>query len=277
MKKHILIISLTFLFSIVFYSSSRAQFHSEAPITISESGEILTDMIYVKFKPNDLIVLPMGEIETDGNSISENYPVVKRIFVDYCEEWDLSLNELKLIKAIPQAKEDDTLYVDNTGNIRTLPNLAKVYIIRFPKPVNIEAIMSGLKTFTEVEYTHGPVQWVDCTETPNDPKYSDGSQWYLNTIQAPGAWGITKGSSNIKIALIENGVELTHTDLQSKIVGGDGNPNGVQTPHGTNVAGIAGAVTNNGTGIASLGWNISLLTYQPYIDQNLSIVAQKII
>ena len=77
-------------------------------------------------------------------------------------------------------------------------------------------------------YTHGPVQWVDCGVTPNDPKYTDGSQWYLNTIQAPNAWGITTGNPSIKIAIIEGGgVEQTHEDL---IVGGDGGGPSGPTP-----------------------------------------------
>jgi hypothetical protein len=108
-----------------------------------------------------------------------------------------------------------------------------------------------------------------------DTKYTDGSQWYLDAIHSSQAWGITKGNPDIKIAIIDaDGVEQTHEDLQSKIVGGDGL--GAIGPHGTTVSGFAGAATNNGLGIASLGWNISLLTYRPSGDPQLSGMAQKI-
>ncbi len=277
MKKNIFLFSFCFFFSIVLYSSIlRAQIYSESPITLSESGEVLTDMIYVKFKPNNVIKIPFGNITADGNSISNDYSEIKNTFVDYCTEWDLSLGDLRFSKAISQAKEEDTLYVDKiTGEIKILPNLANVFIVRYPIPVDVENIMARLRALSEVEYTHGPVQWVNCDETPNDPKYTDGSQWYLNAIQAPQAWGTTKGNPDIKIAIIDaDGVEQTHEDLQSKIVGGDGL--GAIGPHGTTVSGFAGAATSNGLGIASLGWNISLLTYRPTCDEQCSGVAQKI-
>jgi hypothetical protein len=279
MKKILFIMLFSFLFSTIFTLSFKAQVYSEAPITISDKKEILTDMLYIKFKHSDVIKFSTGESKADGESISDEYTGIKKLFRDYCREKNIELIELQLIKAIPEAREKDTLCVDKfSGEIKILPNLARIFIVEFPKPVDVENFMARLRTFSEIEYVHGPVQWVDCSETPNDPKYIDGSQWYLDSIQAPGAWSITKGNLEIKIALIEGGgVELTHTDLQSKIVGGDGNPGGIQTPHGTNVAGIAGANTDNGTGIASLGWNISLLTYKPYNDDEYRTkLAQKI-
>jgi Subtilase family len=144
--------------------------------------------------------------------------------------------------------------------------------------VDIETIITELSKQKEVEYAHGPVQLVNCAEYPDDQYYTNGGEWYLDAINAPQAWGITKGSNSVKIALIEDqGVELNHPDLQLKIVGGDNNPGGIRGSHGTNVAGIAGAVTNNTIGIASLGWNIKLLTYQAYNDDDyMSITGQKI-
>jgi hypothetical protein len=167
MKKHLSIFFLLFIL-IVFYSSIlRAQIYSESPITASESGEILTDMIYIKFKPNDVIKIPIGNITTDGNSISNNYPEIKNVFVDYSTEWNLKLSDLKFSKAIPQAKEEDTLYVDeNTSEVKILPNLANVFIVRFPEPVDVENIMARLRVVSKVEYTHRPVQWINCDETP---------------------------------------------------------------------------------------------------------------
>ncbi|OGU37510.1 MAG: hypothetical protein A2058_11095 [Ignavibacteria bacterium GWA2_36_19] len=257
----------------------RAQIFSEAPVTISENGERLSNMIYVKFEPKDLIEIPDGENYVDGNSISIKYPNIRKIIQDFCTNKQLGLTDLRISKAIQAAKEEDTLFTDvYTGEIRKLPNLARVYIIKFPKQVEIETIASELDNYEEVEYSHGPVQLVDCAEYPNDYYYTNGSQWYLNAISAPEAWEITKGGSEVKIALIDwEGVELTHSDLHSKIVGGDNNPAGILGGHGTRVAGLAGAITNNTIGVASLEWNIKLITYQPYYDEvNSASLAQKI-
>jgi len=71
-------------------------------------------------------------------------------------------------------------------------------------------------------------------------------------IDAPEAWGIFKGSSNIKIGIIDGGVENWHEDLSGKVSGDTGwGWNG----HGFHVAGIAAANTDNSVGIAGVDWN----------------------
>ncbi|MDQ7817818.1 MAG: S8/S53 family peptidase [Melioribacteraceae bacterium] len=282
MKKDLFLFLLLTLLVFQFNLSLRAQIFSEAPVTISDKGERLSKMIYIKFRPGNLIEIPKDRKDVDGNSISNKFSNIRKIIFDFCKNWKLDLPDLKISKAIPKAKDDDTLFTDvKTGEIKKLPNLARVFIIEFPKQVDVEAITTELSKHKEIEYAHGPIQLVNCAEYPNDQYYANGGQWYLNTISAPEAWGITKGGTDIKIALIEtSGVELTHSDLQSKIAGGDNNPAGILAGHGTNVAGFAGAVTNNSTpGVASLGWNIKLLTYQPpeLDDDYRNGLAQKII
>lgn len=256
-----------------------AQIFSEAPVIISEKGQRLSNMIYVKTKFSGLVKIPADKKEVDGDALSNEFSDVRKVIFNFCKDWQIDLPKLKITKAIPNAGEDDTLFTDTkTGEIKKLPNFARVFIIKFPKQVDIETIISELEKNAKVEYAHGPVQLVNCAENPNDTYFSNGGQWYLNTIKAPEAWSITKGNSDTKIALIEaGGVELSHFDLQSKIVGGDNNPGGITSRHGTWVAGFAGAVTNNSTGVASLGWNIKLLTYQPTDDDdNRNVLAQKI-
>jgi len=99
---------------------------------------------------------------------------------------------------------------------------------------------------------------------PNDPGFA--YQWGLHNannvdIDAPEAWGITTGSSSVIVAEIETyGVALSHPDLQSKMTStswsfADNSANqNVSTGHGTNIAGIIGAETNNGQGMAGVSW-----------------------
>jgi len=105
------------------------------------------------------------------------------------------------------------------------------------------------------------------SDIPNDPLFSN--QWALNNtgssgnndadIDAPEGWDINKGSSSIIIAVLDEGVDISHADLQSKIVtpydATDGDNN--QTPnnwdgHGTACAGIAAAVTDNSSGVSGV-------------------------
>lgn len=90
------------------------------------------------------------------------------------------------------------------------------------------------------------------TWTPNDTYFPQ--QWALPKIQAPQAWDITRGNG-VKIAIVDTGIDATQPDLQGKIAAQHDfvNKDNVaedNVGHGTHVAGIASAVTNNGKGVA---------------------------
>jgi subtilisin family serine protease/flagellar hook assembly protein FlgD len=101
------------------------------------------------------------------------------------------------------------------------------------------------------------------TTTPNDFLYSEQSS-YLGAVNAPLAWDTTHGSASIKVAVVDTGVDVAHPDLTGKVVGQYNSMTGTSdvtdvVGHGTHVAGIVGALTNNGTGVAGTGYDTSLL------------------
>ena len=118
--------------------------------------------------------------------------------------------------------------------------------------------------------------------TPNDNYYH--YQWHYPLINLPNAWDITTGSSNVVVAVIDTGVLLDHPDLQGKLVDGydfisdpdtaldgngiDNNPNdpgdqdeidGSSSFHGTHIAGIIAAASNNNRGVAGIAWNTKIM------------------
>lgn len=110
---------------------------------------------------------------------------------------------------------------------------------------------------------------------PSDPAFSDNDKsWYLKAIQAPLAWDITRGSEKITIAIVDNGFNLKHPELKSKVV----QPYNVwkqsdeiypqQVDHGTHVAGIALAVADNGKGISGIAPNCKFMPVQVANEQN---------
>ncbi|MCP4164704.1 MAG: peptidase S8 [Chloroflexi bacterium] len=99
--------------------------------------------------------------------------------------------------------------------------------------------------------------------TPNDTFYGS-FQWQLPHINADDAWDTTRGRDSITIAVIDTGVDLTHPDLASKIVNGrdfinDDNSANDDGGHGTHVASIAAAATNNGRGVAGVSWGAKIM------------------
>jgi subtilisin family serine protease len=104
----------------------------------------------------------------------------------------------------------------------------------------------------------------------NDPVYTQGLQWGLERIGAPQAWAVGRGAG-VTIAIVDSGIDLTHEDLEGKIVaqvscvGAAGDPGRCRgsaqddNGHGTHVAGIAAAVTNNGRGIAGVAPDARLM------------------
>lgn len=85
-------------------------------------------------------------------------------------------------------------------------------------------------------------------------------------INATNAWGVTQGATAIKIAVIDEGVDDTHSDLNGQVLLGYNSLNGSNntTPktndhHGTGIAGVAAAKSNNGTGIAGVCWFCKIL------------------
>ncbi len=101
--------------------------------------------------------------------------------------------------------------------------------------------------------------------SPNDPEYQNNQQWYIDKIKAPLAWNHSYGSSSVTIAVIDGGIDINHEDLgqgndsYNNLVAGwdfvdnDADPRSPNNqPHGSHVAGIAAAKTNNNTGIAGV-------------------------
>ncbi|MDR0619697.1 MAG: S8 family serine peptidase, partial [Bacteroidales bacterium] len=86
-------------------------------------------------------------------------------------------------------------------------------------------------------------------------------------INAEQAWTITNGSSNIKVAVVDAGIDLTHPDLSVNLLSGydasGNNSNGAPVwsteKHGTACAGIIGAVQGNGKGISGVAPNCKII------------------
>ncbi|MDQ0255211.1 subtilisin family serine protease [Evansella vedderi] len=111
----------------------------------------------------------------------------------------------------------------------------------------------------------------DGFETPNDEFY-EPYQWNLTQIFTEPGWNISIGERGVPIAIIDSGIDPDHKDLAAKITDGynafeDNGAYEDDNGHGTHVAGIAGAITNNMDGIAGVSWYNPLLAVKS-LDHN---------
>jgi len=115
---------------------------------------------------------------------------------------------------------------------------------------------------------------ITISQTASDPFFTMDptaidKQWYLAKTRVPDAWDYSKGDKNVVVAVVDTGIHASHIELNDgRIIdgfdvltgtaiglGADSDDNG----HGTAVAGVIGAIPNNGMGIAGIDWNVKIM------------------
>lgn len=92
-------------------------------------------------------------------------------------------------------------------------------------------------------------------------------------IDAPWAWRHTHGSAGTQVAILDTGIDQDHEDLAAKIVANRNftSSKGVDDKygHGTHVAGTAAAITDNGKGVAGVGFDATLMNVKVLSDNGM--------
>jgi subtilisin family serine protease len=167
-----------------------------------------------------------------------------------------------------------------------------VRMVEVPAGTTVDAMIARLGRDPRVEVVE-PDYLLHLARTPNDPDYSRGLTWGLNNIQGNGgdigavqAWARVTDARDVVVAVIDTGIRTTHEDLAANlwvnpgeipgngvdddrngyvddvhginVVDGTGDP-WDEDGHGTHVAGIIGAVGNNGRGTVGVAWRVRLM------------------
>ena len=182
-----------------------------------------------------------------------------------------------------------------------LPDISRIYRATYNEDVSPLAVAGALAALPEVVYAE-PNYIRRQYDRPNDTRFN--SQWHLSKISAVAAWSISHGDSTVIIGIVDSGTDLDHPDLEANIwvneaelnglSGSDDDNNGYvddirgwdfadddnnpdnavpENIHGTHVAGLANAVTDNEIGVAGVAWNVKMLiTKHGYDDDTPAIV-----
>jgi|GEM_PF-1878450 len=134
-----------------------------------------------------------------------------------------------------------------------------ICLLKVTQPLT--SLISELEKNPLVEYASFNY-YVRAFVVPNDPHFTN--QWHMQRIAAPAGWNVTIGDSSVVISILDTGIDPEHTDFAGRIIPGYDFVNDDPEPeddngHGTHVAGIAGAATNNSIGIAGADWQAKVM------------------
>ncbi|MEI6043846.1 MAG: S8 family serine peptidase, partial [Chloroflexota bacterium] len=180
---------------------------------------------------------------------------------------------------LPQAEPGELLVKFKEGQFKSLAQVegylgwdASRGLLQV-KPEATGVALAQLQANPQVEYAEPNYRYnYSAIREPNDARYPD--QWYLKAIKLPRAWSLNTGQflnganfDQVKVAVIDSGVNVSHPDLQASLVGSsdvfDGtHPNDDPVGHGTLVAGIISAQGDNNQFGAGINWRTKLFSYR---------------
>lgn len=147
----------------------------------------------------------------------------------------------------------------------TIPSIG-VQVVTVP---NGQAVAKAKAYSSNARVAYAEPDFVaEAVGSPDDPGFMN--QWGMVKIQASQAWDMTTGSPSINIAILDTGVDLDHPDLANKVISSVDFTHSASLDdvygHGTHVAGIAAAMTNNGIGVAGLGYTSTIMNVKVLSD-----------
>jgi len=295
-------IDTDFLFEEDFYNESTGNLISLRPENETER--------FPYYVPGELIVKFKDNIDLESSELLSKESIGISSFLNKEEKGSIGLSSqsseelisFNFDSIIGLILENNVISIKELFPDTIISSLSNVFKLTFPVDTDIISVMrdynsDDIVVYAEPNYlyTTSFAQKKILRKIPTDPMFSQ--QWALDQISdcdidAPEAWDIETGSSDVTIAIIDTGVDYNHEDLSANIWHDpiSGNPGydfvDIDTQmyldygfrlcpdedytvpdsdpldvfgHGTHCAGIAGAVSNNSLGVAGVGWNCKVM------------------
>lgn len=264
---------LTETHTAVFFQNSLSK--TEQLVTLEKLGISMENLIQfgsrnVVFVPKDVVSEEVLKTVGTVEYVSPVFTNSKNGFVTYTPSFFVKLrsaNDLDLVY-----REAEKMGVQVIGANRFNADIIELRTTKFG--IDAQEAVNLLKATRLFEIVSPNLMHTVSDCSVDDPRYN--KQWNLKNegtgtqgngtigadMNVEAAWELTTGSPNIKIAILDSGVDTLHPELLGKLRPGfdafEAGTNGYPTPnfdndgHGTACAGIAAANTNNAEGIAGV-------------------------
>jgi subtilisin family serine protease len=247
---------LILIFSLI---TANITVYAELPEELRKEVIAFIRVGYLEFPEQESSALPLGSVTVNSVELSDAFAL-------YGVE--------TIQRGFPEFTDDDTLRTSETGYSFVIPQFSRIFRIQLSSETLVDSLIKALQQLPEVIAYAEKNSEVELAQViPNDNLFS--SQWGLKNTGNPGgtpgadikatfAWMLYKGNPQIKVGIFDTGVDQLQPDLNSRISGESHSPIGNQCDysHGTHVAGLIGACTNNSIGIAGVDWSSQLISYQ---------------
>ena len=228
-------------------SSSSRTTTSRTKTNLEDAPLYSSEKVFVKFKED-------GAIQPFTNPNQRN----------------LATAQPAISKALEKAGVNRMAKVTHEKRFRSLN---QVYVAEIASHGDVEKALVAFNSLPEVEYAEKVPLYRTFYE-PSDPAYTDGSQYSLELTEALQAFDLQEDAlETIYLAIVDDAFLYDHPDLAANVAiekcydvadndadarppsSGDNKAGPLTFSHGTHVGGIAGGVTNNGIGMASISNN----------------------
>lgn len=271
MNKNILFL----IFSIILSSQGRGQdfanIHQKDPL----NPEYVPGEVIVKFRDN-LVIDPSLKKGTIVTTITSVDALLNQAGINNYNRMFQEVSGKPTPGAMPAI----------TGQKGQVPSLLNIYMFSVSENTDIKELAKDLMKDPAIDFAEPNYLVYSMFTEPNDALCQSGNQWYLDEIGAYYAWDSVTGDTSQVIGIIDTGIDWDHPDLDGNIwsnpdeipgngfdddyngyvddirgwdfYNNDNNPSD-DNGHGTHVAGVVGAETDNYVGIAGVAWHSRLM------------------
>lgn len=184
---------------------------------------------------------------------------------------EVNINDFDVLKV---QKEKYGIYaIEKINYFSSDVNMRNIFKVHFTKAAKIDELIELLSKTPTIKYAEKAPIIQSLSINDADYLASENYRWHLDVINAEAAWGVPRQINTVKIAVIDKAMDMDHPDLVAQwdtlydICDNDFDTNPPSTvdddhpswSHGTHTSGLAGATTNNGVGIASVGYDVRLM------------------